>query len=45
MQIQNTYYYFKSALTPEECQRIIDAGVSAIDEHNKNANVNFTIAS
>tara|TARA_Y100000114_G_C11733902_1_gene315099 strand:+ start:174 stop:944 length:771 start_codon:yes stop_codon:yes gene_type:complete len=33
MQIQNTYYYFKSALTPEECQRIIDAGVSAIDEH------------
>tara|TARA_Y100000004_G_C8954616_1_gene430195 strand:- start:3029 stop:3766 length:738 start_codon:yes stop_codon:yes gene_type:complete len=30
MQLENTYYYFKSALTPEQCQRIIDLGNSKI---------------
>tara|TARA_B100001057_G_C22772362_1_gene920147 strand:- start:468 stop:1238 length:771 start_codon:yes stop_codon:yes gene_type:complete len=32
MQINNSYYYFKEALTPEECQRIIDKGVNLIEE-------------
>ena len=26
MQVENSYYYFKSALTPEQCQKIIDLG-------------------
>ena len=26
MQVQNTYFWFKSALTPEQCQKIIDLG-------------------
>lgn len=30
MQVKNTYYYFKSALTPEQCQKIIDLGVSEL---------------
>ena len=33
MQNQNSYYYFKGAITPEQCQKIIDYGVSLIDEH------------
>ena len=32
MQINNSYYYFKEALKPEECQRIIDKGVNLIGE-------------
>ncbi len=32
MQIQNTYYYFKSALSPEQCQKIIDMGKKQIEE-------------
>ena len=30
MQIQNKYYYFKSALSSEQCQKIIDIGVNKI---------------
>ena len=26
MQVKNSYYYFKSALSPDQCQRIIDMG-------------------
>ena len=32
MQIKNSYYFFKEALTPEECQRIIDQGNKQIEE-------------
>ena len=32
MQVQNTYYYFKSALSPEQCQKIIDMGKKQIEE-------------
>ena len=35
MQVQNTYYFFKSALTPEQCQKIIDLGVTEIDNIKK----------
>ena len=35
MQVQNTYYFFKSALTPEQCQKIIDLGVGQIDSIKK----------
>ena len=35
MQVQNTYFWFKSALTPEQCQKIIDLGVSEIDSIKK----------
>jgi len=35
MQIQNTYFWFKEALTPEQCQKIIDLGVSEIDRIKK----------
>ena len=31
MQVQNTYFYFKSALTPEQCKKIIDYGKNEID--------------
>ena len=26
MQVKNSYYYFKEALTPDQCQNIIDMG-------------------
>lgn len=32
MQVKNSYYWFKGALTPEECQKIIDQGNAQIDE-------------
>ena len=32
MQVQNTYYYFKSALSPDQCQKIIDMGVNKINK-------------
>ena len=35
MQVRNTYYYFKSALSPEQCQRIIDHGVDKLDNIKK----------
>jgi len=35
MQVQNSYYWFKSALTPEQCQKIIDLGVSEIERVKK----------
>ena len=31
MQVQNTYYWFKSALSPDQCQKIIDMGTKKID--------------
>jgi len=36
MQVQNLYYYFKSALKPEQCQRIIDMGKKELDAIKKN---------
>ena len=35
MQVQNSYFWFKSALTPEQCQKIIDLGVSEIERIKK----------
>ncbi len=32
MQLQNSYYYFKSAISPETCQKIINAGLEKIKE-------------
>ena len=31
MQVKNSYYYFKSAISPENCQKIIDMGVDRIE--------------
>ncbi len=31
MQVQNTYYWFKSALSPDQCQKIIDMGTEKIN--------------
>lgn len=31
MELKNTYYWFKSALSPETCQKIIDAGSAKIE--------------
>ena len=31
MQVKNSYFWFKEALTPDECQRIIDQGNAQID--------------
>ena len=35
MQVQNSYYWFKEALTPEQCQKIIDLGTSEIERIKK----------
>ena len=35
MQVKNSYYYFKSGLTPEQCQKIIDLGTSEIERVRK----------
>jgi len=35
MQVQNSYYWFKEALTPDQCQKIIDLGVSEIERIKK----------
>jgi PKHD-type hydroxylase len=32
MQLKNSYYWFKNSIPPETCQRIIDLGVSKINE-------------
>lgn len=32
MQLKNSYYYFKSALTPEQCQKIIELGESKMQD-------------
>jgi len=43
MQIKNSYFWFKSALEPEECQRIIDQGNKQISENkNSGADVSAT---
>ena len=36
MQLHNWYYYFKSALTPEQCKKIIDTGLQLITEDKAN---------
>ena len=41
MQVKNSYYYFKEALTPEECQRIIDQGTKQISE-SKNSGIDVS---
>src|SRR6056300_1632145 len=35
MMTEIQYWYFKSALTPEQCQQIIDAGESKIQERKE----------
>ena len=35
MILENNYYWFKSALSPELCNRIIDAGISKMEELEK----------
>jgi len=35
MQLQHSYYYFKSALSPEQCKKIIDHGLKKLDESKK----------
>jgi PKHD-type hydroxylase len=35
MQVKNSYYWFKEALTPDQCQKIIDLGVSEIERVRK----------
>ena len=43
MQVQNSYYWFKEALTPEQCQRIIDYGIKTInDVKSKGGSTNAT---
>jgi hypothetical protein len=40
MQLSNNYYYFKEAIPPETCQRIINLGVEKINaEREKGHNV------
>ena len=36
MDLKNAYYYFKSALTPEQCNRIIQTGEQYIEDYKKN---------
>lgn len=36
MQIKNSYFWFDSILTPEICQKIIDLGLSKIEEAKQN---------
>ena len=35
MQVKNTYYWFKNAITPEQCQKIIDMGEKRLQEIQK----------
>ena len=43
MQVKNTYYWFKQALSPEVCQKIIDKGTKQIDdEKSKGKSVSAT---
>ena len=45
MQITNSYYWFKEALSPEVCQKIIDIGTERIDSLKKEGqNVSATTA-
>ncbi len=36
MHVDNKYWYFKSALSPDQCRNIIDLGLNAIKESKKN---------
>jgi PKHD-type hydroxylase len=35
MQCKNLYYWFKSALTPDQCQRLIDSGLSQMKKEEE----------
>ena len=35
MQVQNSYYYFTEALSPENCKKIIDMGIKELDRIKK----------
>ena len=35
MQVRNSYYWFKSVLTPDQCQTIIDMGKKKLDDIKK----------
>jgi PKHD-type hydroxylase len=35
MELTNSYYWFKEALTPEQCQKIIDLGTKQIEDDKK----------
>lgn len=35
MQVRNSYYWFKNAISPDNCQKIIDMGVNRIEEIKK----------
>ena len=35
MNVQNQYYYFKNALSKDQCQYIIDIGLKALEENKK----------
>lgn len=35
MQVRNSYYWFKEAISPENCQKIIDMGEKQIQEIKK----------
>ena len=35
MQVQNSYYWFKSALTPEQCKKIVNMGKKQLDDIKK----------
>jgi PKHD-type hydroxylase len=39
MQVKNSYFWFKEALSPEVCQKIVDQGIKQI-EHEKSAGKN-----
>lgn len=38
MQLSNYYYYFKNALTPETCQKIIELGLATIEAEKAKGN-------
>ena len=38
MQLKYSYYYFKNAIPPETCQRIIDLGVSKLEKERAQGN-------
>ena len=35
MELQNSYYWFESVITPEQCKKIIDLGLEKIEEAKK----------
>ena len=41
MNVKNQYYYFQNALSKEQCQYIIDAGLKTLEENKKLGNDTF----